>query len=69
MAFNIRTVNKALKDAGYAEILVRGNGYFYFAEGDAHRWYSSSVAVFRLNAYTPAEWIERRNELANDWRN
>ena len=63
-AFNIRTVNNALRNAGYAEQLVRGRGYFYFVEGDAPKWYSSSVLVYRLDAFTPAQWIEQRNVLA-----
>ena len=65
-AFNIRTVNNALRNAGYAEQLVRGRSYFYFVEGDAMKWPTSSVYVYRLDTYTPAQWIEQRNELAKD---
>jgi hypothetical protein len=65
MRVTIAAVNKALKAAGHPEELVRGNGYFYFAEGDAMSWYTSSVYVYRLDSYTVAEWVEQRNHLAN----
>jgi hypothetical protein len=60
----IATVNKALKAAGYPERLRRGKGYFYFTEGDAMGWYTSSVYVYRLDTYTAEQWVEQRNQLA-----
>lgn len=67
--FKLATVNKALKAAGYAEQLVQGNGYWYFVDGDAAKWFSSSVAVYRLNELSIERWIDERNRLANDYRN
>lgn len=62
----LRKVNDALAAAGHPERLVRGNGYFYFIDGAAFEWYSSSVYVSHLNAFTVEQWIARRNELAKD---
>lgn len=63
-------VNKALAAAGYNERLVKGKDYWYFVDGDSHRWYSRSVGgVYRLNQLTVEQWIRARNELANDPHN
>lgn len=53
LTFNL--VNEALKSRpGYAgEVLVQGNGYLYFMEGDASAWATgSSIMVCRLNHTT-----------------
>lgn len=65
----LKAVNAALAAAGHAERLVKGRGYWYFIDGDADGWYSASVPVFHLSAYTPEQWVARRDELSNDWRN
>lgn len=59
----VALVNKALKKAGKKEKLVRGNGYYYFAEGDASGWYSSSVMVNRVSAFSVARWLEILEEI------
>jgi hypothetical protein len=52
-------VNNILKSFGIEEVLVHGAGYWYFAEGDATRWFSSSVPVYRLSAGTTMWWLEQ----------
>lgn len=61
----LKTVAKALVAEGFpADIeLVQGNGYLYFAGGDAHTWYSSSVYVCRLNHLTLDQWITEAKTL------
>lgn len=59
----INAVNRAIIAAGGREELVRGHGYFYFANGDAHDWPASSVYVYALNSYSVSEWVERWREL------
>lgn len=44
--------NKLLKQEGIKEKLIRGNGYYYFTEGQSHTWYSSSVLVYSLRKCT-----------------
>lgn len=53
----LKAVNKALADAGASEILVRGNGYHYFAEGNAPHWSTSMVMKPRLTDYTLEQWV------------
>lgn len=57
------TVNAALKKAGYAERLVQGNGYMYFAEGEAHTWQQTSVMVFRASDLSLEQWLEEFHAL------
>lgn len=59
------TINKALKAAGHAERLYKGKDYYYFADGDAHKWPSSSVCVYHIDSMTIEEWIAERNDLAS----
>ena len=53
------TVNKVMKELGLKERLVRGRGYWYFAEGNAAGWESSSVPVYRITDYTIVGWLEQ----------
>lgn len=62
-----RTINDALALAGASEILVKGNGYFYFAEGEAHCWPATMVFVSRLNDLTVEQWIEEWRSLRKNW--
>ncbi len=67
--FTVASANAALRARGYEERLVRGNGYYYFVDGDAHRWYSSAIATNSIANYDAAKIIRARNLLANDYRN
>lgn len=63
----LRTVNAALADAGATERLIKGDGYFYFTEGDAHRWPATMVCVSRINALTVEQWVYEWRSLRADW--
>lgn len=56
----LKQINKALAEAGAKERLYKGNGYFYFSDGDADMWKNESgvYGVFRLNDLTIDRWIE-----------
>ena len=58
---SVATVNAAIKAAGGAERLTHGRGYYYFRDGDATAWPSTSVYVSHVDALTVAEWL-------NEWR-
>jgi hypothetical protein len=62
-----RAVNAALAAAGAAEVLTKGDGYFYFMEGDAHCWPATMVYVTRLNDLTVEQWIGEWRSLRADW--
>jgi hypothetical protein len=64
----LRAVNAAIKKAGGKEILVRGNGYFYFAEGEAHKWYSDSIYTMYLNDLPLERWIAEWKMRRDDYR-
>lgn len=64
-----RTVNKALRILSISERLVRGAGYWYFIEGDASDWYSSSVPVYRITDMTLIRWVVEHYNLSHDGRN
>lgn len=63
----INEVNKALNDNGHAERLYKGNGYFYFWDGEAPNWYTSSVPVFRLGHIPTVDgWLKAHAALKAD---
>lgn len=51
-------INKAIEAEGGKERLYKGDGYWYFADGDADKWPVTSVTVHRLNAYTLKQWLD-----------
>ena len=55
---HIKTVNKAIKQAGINAELVRGDGYFYFAGEDVEMSPRSIVYVPRLNDLTIEDWVQ-----------
>lgn len=62
----LRTVNSALRRAGHEERLVRGEGYYYFADGAAHTWPQSGVYVYRVGELSVDQWLAQRDALAAD---
>lgn len=62
-------VNNAIRDAGGAEILVKGEGYWYFMEGEAHKWPRTMVEIHRLNHYTLQQWVEVWREYRDEYLN
>jgi hypothetical protein len=53
----LNAVNREIARLGGAERLVKGDGYFYFVDGDACEWRSSAVYVSALNDLPLREWI------------
>lgn len=66
-----KQVNKALAALpGYAgEILVQGNGYLYFMDGNAHKWETCAIAVCRLNHTTLQSVLETFAQYVQDYAN
>jgi hypothetical protein len=64
----LKQVNAALKAKGAKEMLFKGAGYFYFAEGDTWHWPGTSVYVYRLNELTLEEWLEEHESLMGESR-
>ena len=53
----LKQVNKAIAAKGGKEQLVKGNGYYYFIDGDAWSWSRQSVYVNTLNQMPLETWI------------
>ncbi len=64
----LKQVNKALAAAGYKERLVKGRGYYYFAEGEAASWPETMVLVYKLNCQTLEEWLRHHLRLRQQAR-
>lgn len=60
------TVNRELKTLGVSERLVKGNGYWYFTEGNAHNWRSTMVLVNRVADLDLDSWMIEYKALSED---
>lgn len=58
------TINAALRKRGISEEVYRGNGYFFFSDGLASEWPSSSVYVMRPEALTIGGWLMEWHRLS-----
>ncbi len=58
----IKSINRAILDAGLNAEIVRGVGYFYFVGDDVDLRKESSVYVYRLNELSIEEWVEEARE-------
>ena len=52
----VASVNKMLIERGAKVELVRGNGYFYFAQGGAEGWPATSVYTTRVGDLSLDAW-------------
>ena len=62
----LKQINAELSRRGVKERLYRGEGYFYFIEGDAHLWYSSVVSAYRLKQLTMEQWLSEWKRLSGN---
>ena len=61
---SIASVNAALKRLGAEERLVRGKDYFYFTDGDSHKWPQTAIyGVARVSDMSIDRWIEEYKDL------
>src|SRR6185436_4440844 len=64
MANRVAEVNRALKARGIEEKLTRGEGYYYFRDGNAAEWRATSVYVYRADAFTVDQWLAEWSDLS-----
>ena len=62
----LNKVNAALAALGHEEVLVKGGGYFYFADGTASSWSAVSVYVYHLNDLTVEQWVQEHADLRKE---
>lgn len=63
MANRVAEVNKALKAQGAAEKLTRGNGYYYFRDGNTANWPATSIYVNSADSLSVADWLREYADL------
>lgn len=59
----LKAINAALEAAGHPERLVKGDGYFYFTEGETEIWPVTMVCLYRLTSLTLEQWLAEHAEL------
>jgi hypothetical protein len=64
MANRVAEVNRELRRRGIEEKLTRGQGYYYFRNGGASNWKSSSVCVFRADDLSVDGWLQEWSSLS-----
>jgi hypothetical protein len=62
---SLATVNKALRQAGIKDKLVKGKDYYYFV-GDATTWPDNSVHTYRVDDLSPERWVEEYRRLEKE---
>jgi len=63
MRLDLKTVNQELKRLGLTAALAKGDGYFYFQDGEAEEWLDRTVGVRTINSKTLKEWVEEYRRL------
>ena len=63
MAISLKTINAELARLGYNGSLERGDGYFYFRNGEVVNWLDFTVSVPTLNSLTLEQWMEEFRKL------
>jgi hypothetical protein len=64
MANRVAEVNRELRLRGITEKLTRGNGYYYFRDGDVANWRASSVYVYSAADLSVELWLEEWSSLS-----
>jgi hypothetical protein len=59
----LKAVNEELGRLGHGTTLARGDGYFYFREGESTDWLDRTVRVATLQSLTLAQWIDEFRQL------
>lgn len=62
----LAAVNKALRERGVAEELVKGDGYFYFWGDKASNWPRTAVYVNQLNQLSLEQWLFEYEDLSGE---
>jgi hypothetical protein len=64
MANRVTEVNRELRLRGIAEKLARGKGHYFFRDGEAPNWRSSTVAIFSADRLSVREWLGKWSDLS-----
>jgi hypothetical protein len=63
MRLHLKVINDELARLGFAARLAKGDGYFYFSEGEAADWLDKTVKARTINSLTLKEWVAEFRRL------
>jgi len=63
MRLHLKVINDELARLGFQAQLAKGDGYFYFTEGEAADWLDRTVKARTINSLTLKEWIAEFRRL------
>jgi hypothetical protein len=63
MRVTLKSVNDHLAALGHTTRLEKGDGYFYFCEGEATYWLDRTVIVPILSSLTLDQWVDEFKRL------
>ena len=63
MPLTLKAINAELAKHGHKALLARGDGYYYFRDGEAADWLDSTVRVPTLSSLTLDQWMGEFNRL------
>jgi hypothetical protein len=63
MPLHLKVINDELARLGFAARLAKGDGYFYFTEGEAADWLDKTVKARTINSLTLKEWVAEFRRL------
>lgn len=61
----LQEVNKYLEKNLIKERLFKGEGYYYFGEGESHKWKSTMICVNSLKYFNMHSIMKEYLELSN----
>lgn len=66
---SLKSINAELTKRGLNVALAKGDGYFYFASGEAADWLDRTVRVPTLHILSVEQWIDELQKLREQNRN
>jgi hypothetical protein len=63
MPITLKSINAELAKRDFKALLARGDGYYYFRDGEAADWLDTTVRVPTLSSLALAQWLEEFERL------
>lgn len=67
MKATTKSVNAALKAAGYDAEIANGGGYWYFFGPDADHFFQQGIYTQRISDLTVEQWVEEFADKARQY--
>jgi len=63
MRLTLKTINEKLATPGKGAEFTKGDGYFYFSDGEASDWLDRTVKVPTRASWTLDQWLDEFKRL------